>query len=72
VLLAALLTNQQPTGFGSGALIERETDGRFIASIPDLGDLAASGDTDIRGSVSIALLRPSDRFEPCAGSMSSQ
>jgi predicted RNase H-like HicB family nuclease len=28
------------------AMIGRESDGRFIASIPDLGDLAAYGDTD--------------------------
>jgi predicted RNase H-like HicB family nuclease len=28
------------------AMIDREHDGRFIASIPDLGDLAAYGDTD--------------------------
>ena len=28
------------------AIVDRETDGRFIASIPDLGDLAAYGDTD--------------------------
>ena len=28
------------------AMIDRESDGRFIASIPDLGDLAAHGDTD--------------------------
>ena len=28
------------------AMIDRENDGRFIASIPDLGDLAAYGDTD--------------------------
>jgi predicted RNase H-like HicB family nuclease len=28
------------------ATIDRESDGRFIASIPDLGDLAACGDTD--------------------------
>ena len=27
------------------AMINRETDGRFVASIPDLGDLAAYGDT---------------------------
>jgi predicted RNase H-like HicB family nuclease len=27
-------------------MIDRENDGRFIASIPDLGDLAAFGDTD--------------------------
>jgi predicted RNase H-like HicB family nuclease len=27
-------------------MIDRESDGRFIASIPDLGDLAAYGDTD--------------------------
>jgi len=27
------------------AMIDRENDGRFIASIPDLGDLAAYGDT---------------------------
>jgi predicted RNase H-like HicB family nuclease len=28
------------------ATVDRESDGRFIASIPDLGDLAAYGDTD--------------------------
>jgi predicted RNase H-like HicB family nuclease len=28
------------------AIIDRENDGRFIASIPDLWDLAAYGDTD--------------------------
>ena len=28
------------------AMIDRENDGRFIASIPDLGDLAAYGNTD--------------------------
>jgi predicted RNase H-like HicB family nuclease len=28
------------------AMIDRDSDGRFIASIPDLGDLAAYGDTD--------------------------
>ena len=28
------------------AMIDRQTDGRFVASIPDLGDLAAYGDTD--------------------------
>ena len=28
------------------AMIDRESDGRFIASIPDLDDLAAYGDTD--------------------------
>ena len=28
------------------ATIDRESDGRFIASIPDLGDLAAYGDSD--------------------------
>jgi predicted RNase H-like HicB family nuclease len=28
------------------AMIDREHDGRFIASIPDLWDLAAYGDTD--------------------------
>jgi predicted RNase H-like HicB family nuclease len=28
------------------AMIDRESDGRFIASIPDLWDLAAYGDTD--------------------------
>jgi predicted RNase H-like HicB family nuclease len=31
---------------GSWAMIDRESDGRFIASIPDLEDLAAYGDTD--------------------------
>jgi predicted RNase H-like HicB family nuclease len=28
------------------ATVDRESDGRFIANIPDLGDLAAHGDTD--------------------------
>ena len=28
------------------AMIDRESDGRFVASIPDLWDLAAYGDTD--------------------------
>jgi predicted RNase H-like HicB family nuclease len=28
------------------AMIDRQTDGRFVASIPDLGDLAAYGVTD--------------------------
>ena len=28
------------------ATVDRESDGRFIASIPDLGDLAAYGDTN--------------------------
>ena len=28
------------------AMIDRKSDGRFVASIPDLGDLAAYGDTD--------------------------
>jgi predicted RNase H-like HicB family nuclease len=28
------------------AMIDRESDGRFMASIPDLGDLTAYGDTD--------------------------
>ena len=28
------------------ATVDRESDGRFVASIPDLGDLAAYGDTD--------------------------
>jgi predicted RNase H-like HicB family nuclease len=28
------------------AMIDRESDGRFLASIPDLEDLAAYGDTD--------------------------
>jgi predicted RNase H-like HicB family nuclease len=28
------------------ATVDRESDSRFIASIPDLGDLAAYGDTD--------------------------
>jgi predicted RNase H-like HicB family nuclease len=28
------------------AMIDRENDGRFVASIPDLWDLAAYGDTD--------------------------
>jgi predicted RNase H-like HicB family nuclease len=28
------------------AMIDREGDGRFIASIPDLGDVAARGSTE--------------------------
>jgi predicted RNase H-like HicB family nuclease len=28
------------------AMIDRENDGRFIATIPDLGELAAYGETD--------------------------
>jgi len=28
------------------ATIDRESDGRFVASIPDLGDLAAYGESD--------------------------
>ena len=28
------------------AIVDRERDGRFLASIPDLGDLAAYGDTE--------------------------
>ena len=28
------------------AMIDRESDGRFIASIPDLGDVAARGSTE--------------------------
>jgi predicted RNase H-like HicB family nuclease len=28
------------------AMVDRETDGRFIASIPDLGDLAAYGENE--------------------------
>jgi predicted RNase H-like HicB family nuclease len=28
------------------AIVDRESDGRFLASIPDLGDLAAYGDTE--------------------------
>ena len=28
------------------ALIDRESNGRFVASIPDLSDLAGYGDTD--------------------------
>ena len=31
-------------------MIDRESDGRFVASIPDLWNLAAYGDTD-RGAV---------------------
>jgi|HubBroStandDraft_6_1064221.scaffolds.fasta_scaffold260226_2 hypothetical protein len=30
------------------AMIDRESNGRFIASIPDLGDLAAYGENDER------------------------
>jgi predicted RNase H-like HicB family nuclease len=32
------------------AMVDRETDGRFIASIPDLGDLAAYGENE-KGAV---------------------
>ena len=32
------------------ALIDRESNGRFVASIPDLSDLAGYGDTD-KGAV---------------------
>jgi hypothetical protein len=28
------------------AIVDRESDGRFIASIPDLGDLAAYGENE--------------------------
>jgi hypothetical protein len=31
------------------AMIDRESDGRFVASIPDLWDLAAYGETDKDG-----------------------
>jgi predicted RNase H-like HicB family nuclease len=38
------------------AMIDRESDGRFIASIPDLGDLAAYGDTDKDAVAKVAKL----------------
>ena len=43
--LLALPRGNECIGSGT-ATVDRESDGRFIASIPDLGDLAAYGDTD--------------------------
>jgi hypothetical protein len=38
------------------AMIDRESDGRFIASIPDLGDLAAYGENEKEAVVHVAAL----------------
>ena len=38
------------------ALIDRESDGRFVASIPDLSDLAGYGDTDKRAVAQVTEL----------------
>jgi predicted RNase H-like HicB family nuclease len=42
------------------AMIDRESDGRFIASIPDLGDLAAYGNTD-KDAVAYVTERAAER-----------
>jgi hypothetical protein len=39
------------------AMIDRESDGRFIGSIPDLGDLAGYGDTDKDAVVHVTTWR---------------
>src|SRR5262249_339484 len=38
------------------AMIDRESDGRFVASIPDLGDVAAWGETDKDAIAHVATL----------------
>jgi predicted RNase H-like HicB family nuclease len=38
------------------AMIDRESDGRFIASIPDLGDLAAYGENEKDAVAHVAVL----------------
>jgi predicted RNase H-like HicB family nuclease len=38
------------------AMVDRETDGRFIASIPDLGDLAAYGENEKHAVAHVAEL----------------
>jgi hypothetical protein len=43
-------------GFGSGVLIDRESNGWFVASIPDLSDLAGFGGTDERTVAQVAEL----------------
>jgi hypothetical protein len=40
------------------AMVDRETDGRFIASIPDLGDLAAYGENEKDAVAHVAELAP--------------
>ena len=44
--LLTLATGERMYRIWYWATVDRESDGRFIASIPDLGDLAAYGDTD--------------------------
>jgi predicted RNase H-like HicB family nuclease len=51
------------------AMVDRETDGRFIASIPDLGDLAAYGENEKDAVAHVAAL---DGGERPAGSPRSQ
>jgi predicted RNase H-like HicB family nuclease len=41
------------------AIVDRESDGRFLASIPDLGDLAAYGDTEKDAVAHVAELATS-------------
>jgi hypothetical protein len=41
------------------AIVDRESDGRFLASIPDLGDLAAYGDTEKDAVAHVAELAAS-------------
>jgi hypothetical protein len=47
-------------------MVDRETDGRFIASIPDLGDLAAYGENGKDAVAHIAVLARSPRCCACA------
>jgi predicted RNase H-like HicB family nuclease len=53
------------------AMIDRESDGRFIASIPDLDDLAAYGHTDkdaVAHVAELVTLPPTFiQFEPESG-----
>jgi hypothetical protein len=47
------------------AMIDRESDGRFIASIPDLGDLAAYGEYE-RDAVAHVAKLAGDRLRALA------
>ena len=38
------------------AMIDRESDGRFVASVPDLGDVVAWGETDKEAIAHVASL----------------
>jgi hypothetical protein len=44
------------------AIIDRETDGRFIASIPDLEDFAAYGETDKDAVAHVTVLAATARL----------